>query len=71
MEKTEVMKISTFGKDNGTMVSCDVVRRLFGLLRRLKQNPSLLREYDAVIRDQLAKGIIRGRYRNFLRGGHG
>ena len=32
--------------------------RLFGLLRRLKQNPSLLREYDAVIRDQLAKGIM-------------
>ena len=28
--------------------------RLFGLL----QNPSLLREYDGVIRDQLAKGII-------------
>ena len=25
-EKTEVMKISTFGKDNGTMESCDVVR---------------------------------------------
>lgn len=32
--------------------------RLSGLLRRLKQNPSLLREYDAVIRDQLAKGIV-------------
>ena len=32
--------------------------RLFGLLRRLKQNPSLPHEYDAVIRDQLAKGII-------------
>ena len=28
------------------------------LLQRLKQNPSLLREYDAVIRYQLAKGIV-------------
>ena len=35
-----------------------IIRARPGLLRRLKQNPSLLHEYDAVIRDQLAKGII-------------
>ena len=33
-------------------------RRLDSLLRRLKQNPPLLAEYDSVIRDQLSRGII-------------
>ena len=33
-------------------------RRLDSLLRRLKQNPPLLVEYDSVIRDQLSRGII-------------
>ena len=32
--------------------------RLCGLLHRLKQTPSILREYDDIIRDQLDKGII-------------
>ena len=34
------------------------VNRLQGLLRRLKQDPTILKEYDAIIRDQLRKGII-------------
>ena len=33
-------------------------KRLYGLLRRLKQNPAILREYDAIIHDQLKKGIV-------------
>ena len=33
-------------------------RRLDSLLRRLKQNPPLLAEYNSVIRDQLSRGII-------------
>ena len=32
--------------------------RLQGLLRRLKQEPAILREYHATIQDQLRKGII-------------
>jgi len=34
------------------------LRRLNGLLKRLKQNPEVLRQYDSVIREQLSKGII-------------
>ena len=30
-------------------------KRLFSLLHRLKQNPSILKEYDTIIRDQLIK----------------
>ena len=33
-------------------------KRLLGLLRRLKQTPQLLNEYDHIIRDQLEKGIV-------------
>lgn len=33
-------------------------RRLYGLLRRLKQNPAILQEYDTIIRDQLSEGIV-------------
>ena len=33
-------------------------KRLYGLLRRLKQDTRLLKEYDGVIRDQLTKGIV-------------
>ena len=33
-------------------------KRLHGLLRRLRQHPSVLKEYDATIRDQLNKGIV-------------
>ena len=33
-------------------------KRLCGLLYRLKQRPSVLSDYDATIRDQLAKGIV-------------
>lgn len=29
-----------------------------GLLKRLQQNPELLREQNAIISDQLAKGIV-------------
>ena len=35
-------------------------KRLFSLLRRLKQTPTLLADYDAVIRDQLQRGMIEG-----------
>ena len=34
------------------------VRRLNGLLKRLKQNPEVLKQYDLVIKEQLSKGII-------------
>ena len=34
------------------------LKRLQGLLRRLKQTPAILQEYDAIIRDQLSKGIV-------------
>lgn len=33
-------------------------KRLHSLLRRLQQNPSILKEYDATIKDQLSRGII-------------
>lgn len=33
-------------------------KRLTGLLRRLKQNPPLLAKYNAVIKDQLDRGIV-------------
>ena len=33
-------------------------KRLHGLLRRLKQDTRLLKEYDGVIREQLTKGIV-------------
>lgn len=33
-------------------------KRLVGLLKRLRQNPRVLMEYDAVIKDQLSKGIV-------------
>ena len=33
-------------------------RRLDSLLRRLKQNPQLLAEYDSIIRDQMSCGIV-------------
>ena len=32
--------------------------RLRGLLQRLRQEPTILREYDAIIRDQIQKGIV-------------
>ena len=34
------------------------VKRLQGLLRRLNQDPQILREYDSTIKEQLEKGII-------------
>ena len=34
------------------------LKRLWGLLRRLRQNPTVLREYDHIIRDQLKMGIV-------------
>jgi hypothetical protein len=34
------------------------VRRLYGLLRRLKHEPELLQEYNKIICDQLSNGII-------------
>ena len=33
-------------------------RRLTGLLRRLKQSPDILKEYDSIIQTQLKEGII-------------
>ena len=41
------------------LVNYDLSRKqLYGLLRRLKQNPAILREYDAIIHDQLEKGVV-------------
>jgi hypothetical protein len=34
------------------------VNRLQGLLRRLRQDPAVLKEYDGTIQDQLRKGIV-------------
>ena len=34
------------------------LRRLNGLLQRLRQNPNILNQYDSVIRDQLNWGIV-------------
>ena len=34
------------------------LRRLRGLLRRLQQDPTLLHDYDAIIQDQIKKGIV-------------
>jgi hypothetical protein len=34
------------------------VRRLYGLLKRLKHDPDILREYNATIQDQLRQGIV-------------
>lgn len=31
---------------------------MHGLLRRLRQEPTILREYDAIIRDQLERGMV-------------
>ena len=33
-------------------------KRLHGLLKRLHQNPALLRDYDCIIREQIEKGIV-------------
>ena len=33
-------------------------KRLYGLLWRLRQNPTILREYDAIIHDQIKRGIV-------------
>ena len=32
--------------------------RLYGLVRRLKQDPDVLHEYDSIIRDQIQQGIV-------------
>lgn len=32
--------------------------RLYNLLRRLKQTPNILNQYDAIIRDQMKSGIV-------------
>ena len=32
--------------------------RLFSLFKRLKENPSLLRQYNEVFKQQLAEGVI-------------
>ena len=34
------------------------MKRLTNLLKRLRQDPEVLREYDSVIREQLSKGIV-------------
>ena len=34
------------------------LRRLWGLIDRLRENPGILHEYDATIRDQINKGIV-------------
>ena len=34
------------------------LKRLNGLLKRLRQNPQILHMYDFVIRDQINKGIV-------------
>jgi len=34
------------------------LKRLIGLLRFLRESPSILQQYDAVIKEQLKKGIV-------------
>ena len=34
------------------------VKRLIGLLRRLNGNPEVLQQYDAIIQDQIKKGVV-------------
>ena len=34
------------------------LKRLHGLLHRLRQNPSILHEYDSIIQDQVRRGIV-------------
>ena len=34
------------------------LKRLYGLLHRIKQDPEVLLEYDAIIREQLERGIV-------------
>ncbi len=34
------------------------LKRLHGLLRRLRQTPRILQEYDSVIRNQMQQGIV-------------
>ena len=34
------------------------MKRLHGLLHRLRQNPTFLHEYDTIIREQISKGIV-------------
>jgi hypothetical protein len=34
------------------------LKRLHGLLRRLRQDPNMLNQYDSIIRDQIERGII-------------
>ena len=34
-------------------------RRLYGLLRRLRQEPEILKEYDAIIKEQLEKELLK------------
>ena len=34
------------------------LRRLYGLVRRLKQDPDVLHEYDSIIHDQIQQGIV-------------
>ena len=33
-------------------------KRLFSLLKRLRQYPNILNQYDATIRDQMKKGVV-------------
>ena len=34
------------------------LKRLYGLQRRIKQDPEVLLEYDAILCDQLMKGVV-------------
>lgn len=34
------------------------LKRFHGLLRHLRQDPTILQEYDSIIRDQINKGIL-------------
>ena len=34
------------------------LRRLWGLIRRLRQNPEVLKEYDSIIQNQIKQGIV-------------
>ncbi len=39
--------------------NCELtLKRLHGLLRHLRQDQTILREYDSIIRDQIDKGIV-------------
>ena len=46
------------GHDLLPNIECGTLRRLESLIKKLQKEPDLLAQYDKVIQDQLAKGIV-------------